>query len=310
MIHVEATIKYAGYDPRELNKWSKKRVCLVCDVCGRVRWARFDNCGDLCPDCSRKSQDRNDKVSMSLKGRSVPQEVRDKISKTLTGTHHTEEAKRKISEAQIGITRFRHTKESKQKLSIAHTGKVLTNEHKQRISDAFVNMHPDKKTEWKQNISAASKGRKGKPHTEETKQKLSKINKGKVLTPEHVNKILDTKRNMSPERKMEWRRRTSAANQGIPYEEWTGFSNRGNYCENFDEACRERIREKYNRLCYICNDNEENNGQKLSVHHVDQNKNQGCDGVLWKLVPLCRKCHSIALGEPLRSRIGFLLSVE
>ena len=35
MIHIEATIKYKGYDPRDLLHGSNKRVCRVCDGCCR-----------------------------------------------------------------------------------------------------------------------------------------------------------------------------------------------------------------------------------------------------------------------------------
>jgi 5-methylcytosine-specific restriction endonuclease McrA len=31
--------------------------------------------------------------------------------------------------------------------------------------------------------------------------------------------------------------------------------------------------------------------EKLPVHHVDHDKEQGCNGKPFNLVPLCRKCH-------------------
>jgi len=34
-------------------------------------------------------------------------------------------------------------------------------------------------------------------------------------------------------------KRLSATRQGIPYEEWTGFVSNGEYCEKFNEACKE-----------------------------------------------------------------------
>jgi hypothetical protein len=30
---------------------------------------------------------------------------------------------------------------------------------------------------------------------------------------------------------------------------------------------------------------------RLSVHHIDEDKEQGCNGKSWKLVPLCLQCH-------------------
>ena len=31
---------------------------------------------------------------------------------------------------------------------------------------------------------------------------------------------------------------------------------------------------------------------RLSVHHLDNDKEQGCNGKKWKLVPLCIHCHN------------------
>lgn len=130
---------------------------------------------------------------------------------------------------------------------------------------------PPRTKEWCNNMSISQKGRKKPPKSEETK------------------------------------RRSSATRQGIPYEEWNGYASRGGiYCEEFDEACKERIREKYNRLCYVCDKNEKNNGRKLDVHHVDMNKDQGCNGNEWKLVPLCKVCHGKSHYDPMRSRLQYL----
>jgi transposase len=71
-----------------------------------------------------------------------------------------------------------------------------------------------------------------------------------------------------------------------------GISNK--YCYHWTEELRESIREKHGRKCFLCDKTEEDNGQRLSVHHVDMNKNQGCGGHSWKLVPLCKRCHARA----------------
>ena len=64
------------------------------------------------------------------------------------------------------------------------------------------------------------------------------------------------------------------------------------YCPKFNSDKREEIREKYGRKCFICGKSEEETGRKLSCHHVDYNKNQGCGDNKWALVPLCGSCHS------------------
>lgn len=76
---------------------------------------------------------------------------------------------------------------------------------------------------------------------------------------------------------------------GIAREEWDGF--RSTYCELWCEELREHIRNKYSRVCFICGGTEEENGQKHSVHHVNYNKDCGCDGSECHLVPLCKRCH-------------------
>ena len=75
------------------------------------------------------------------------------------------------------------------------------------------------------------------------------------------------------------------------------------YCEKFDNACRERIRNKYNRVCFYCGKDEYTNNAKLSVHHLDMNKDQGCNGHEWRLVPLCRTCHGKAHTDTMTAKL-------
>lgn len=106
----------------------------------------------------------------------------------------------------------------------------------------------------------------------------------------------------------EHRIRMSCSKQGINREDWGGFIRNQPYCSKFNESCRELNRDKYNRCCFICNKSEKENGRKLSVHHVDMNKQQGCDGD-WCLVPLCSSCHGKAHSDPLQSRIQYLVKI-
>lgn len=141
------------------------------------------------------------------------------------------------------------------------------------------------------------KGIKKPPRTKEHCDNISKANKCRTITDE-------------------WRRNISVSMQGIPYEEWTGFVANGEYCEKFDETCRERIRAKYGCRCYICDKLQDENmtktgrSIKLAVHHVDRNKMQGCNGVQWKLIPLCMTCHNKTHSNTWIARIEYLLNVE
>jgi len=100
------------------------------------------------------SKETKDKISSSLKGRTP----------TFKGKRHTEESKQKLSESQRGNT-YRlgttHSKESKKKMSQAAMGRVSPNKGKTFSK------------ETRERMSKAAKNRDSKPHSEETKRKIS-----------------------------------------------------------------------------------------------------------------------------------------
>ena len=153
----------------------------------------------------------------------------------------------------------------------------------------------------KKKISKAMKGKKRKPTSEVTRKKQSETHKGK-LNPMYGVKSPNKDKKLSELHKQH----VSAGHQGIPYDEWEDYAKEKRYCPKFDNNCREANREKYGRNCFICNKTEKANGQKLSVHHVDMNKAQGCNSN-WKLVPLYKSCHSGAHNEKLIARLGYLI---
>lgn len=155
-----------------------------------------------------------------------------------------------------------------------------------------------------------AKSHEGIPLSEEHKKALSKSRKGRIFSVEHREKI--TAANTGKIRTEEIRQHYSACKQGIPYEDWTEYVSDGEYCHKFDEACRERIRAKYDYRCFVCdrpqdeNIDKNNNVWKLSVHHVDKNKDQGCNGHAFNLIPMCNRCHPKAHYDPLYSRLVYL----
>ena len=96
------------------------------------------------------------------------------------GTHHSEKTKDKMSAAQLGEKNHRYGKqnstETRKKLSDALSGRVLSEEHRQKISDA-------------------NKGKKcGRQLSEEHRQKISDAMTGRVLTEETKNRMSISKK--------------------------------------------------------------------------------------------------------------------
>ena len=152
-----------------------------------------------------------------------------------------------------------------------------------------------------------SNDRKGKKASPKACANMSKAAMGKKKLPRaRVNMSKAKIGKKKPLCTTEARQHLSAAAQGIPYDEWESFAKEQKYCPRFNETCKESNRNKYGRRCFICNKTEKANGQKLSVHHVDMDRAQGCESN-WKLVPLCRSCHSSAHNNELIARLGYLI---
>lgn len=109
----------------------------------------------------------------------------------------------------------------------------------------------------------------GKHHTKEAKEKISKFNKGKF------------------------------AGENSPH--WKGGISFEPYCHKFNDEFKQYVRVKFGNVCFLCNKTEEENGQRLSVHHVNYDKTCGCaeteeakkeDNKSCQFVPLCRSCNS------------------
>ena len=221
---------------------------------------------------------------------------------------------------------FRSYNNSKTQIcyTCGHKNKHLTEEHKKNISKSNIGRVQSKETRAK-----ISKSLTGKHRSEETKLKISKNmpdmsgvnnpNYGKIASAEtrlkQSNAHMGIKNyNYGKSIPEETLRRRSATSQNIPYEEWTEYVTDSPYCPNFNEKCRESNREKYGRRCFLCNKPEkfniDKNGiqRKLSVHHVDMNKQQGCDGHVWKLIPLCMKCHTLKNTITMMNYIEYILN--
>ncbi len=70
---------------------------------------------------------------------------------------------------------------------------------------------------------------------------------------------------------------------------WKGGKSFEPYCLKFNNKLKEEIRANFGHKCFLCPHIQ--NGRKLSIHHVDYDKNDLCNGKKWPLIPLCTKCH-------------------
>lgn len=88
MILSDATLKYKGYDPRDLKHKSTKRICCSCDECGRVRWVAKQGYRSLCNSC-KQIGNKNPMFGVHRYGKDAPnygkylsKDHKDKISKS------------------------------------------------------------------------------------------------------------------------------------------------------------------------------------------------------------------------------------
>lgn len=280
MIDEQRTLEIYGYTSDDLTKGSNKFVVRVCDECGRytdVVFAEYNRqkYPDMCSFCS-KSGERH-----PLFGKSPSKETRDKIGAGNKGKTRSVEHIEALRKANTGRSM---SDQHKEKLRIISTGRVVSAETRRKQSVVRKGRTPSQAC-----IVAARKSHRGHHLTDNHRAAISLANTGR-------------------ETSMETRIKQSCAKQGILLEEWDGFVSRGEYCEKFDEACREKCREKYDRRCFVCGKTEEENKQRLSVHHVFKNKNAGCDDSELELIPLCVSCHSSSHSEPLYSMVLYILN--
>jgi hypothetical protein len=136
-------------------------------------------------------------------------------------------------------------------------------------------------------LSCAKKGKNGpmfsKHHSEEAKIAIGKGHKGE--TSPRKDKILseETKALIS---------KNHADVSGANNPAWCNGISFEPYCIKFNDEYKNCIRNLFGNECFLCGKTEDNNGRALDVHHVNYNKDCGCDETKCICVPLCHSCHS------------------
>jgi hypothetical protein len=160
-------------------------------------------------------------------------------------------------------------------LPCSNKSEYVTDEHRRKIGKSSKGRIPG--SEAREKMSEAQKGRH---HTEESKRKMSESAKKRAPVSEETRlkmSISCKKRLENPENNPSWR----------------GGISIGKYCHEFNDEIRQCTRDKYNNCDYISGlpDHVCNSRRKLDVHHVDYNKEQGCDEHDWQLIPLSQSNH-------------------
>jgi len=109
----------------------------------------------------------------------------------------------------------------------------------------------------------------------------------------HPAKRPEVRARMSKRSKKQWEDpefRNSRSGENSP--NWQNGRSFLPYCPKFNDELKESIRNRDGRTCVLCGKGEILNGRKLSVHHIDSDKMQGCRGKNWYLCALCISCNS------------------
>lgn len=170
----------------------------------RIPNGRFKNSGGYhLTDAQKKN------LSEKNKGKPRSKEICEKISQSNKGKHNnykhsfeickqislkkigrvpSDEEKRKIA---IALTGIRRSDETKQKMSIAQKGKKISEEHKEKIRISNRNRQPVS-LETREKLSKIWKGKKRLQFTEEHLLKLSESHKNHIHSEEQKKKISDS----------------------------------------------------------------------------------------------------------------------
>lgn len=207
MIHREATIKYKGYDPDDLKPQSTKRICCICDKCGRVRWISKFAYSNLCRKCvhkgenngmfgKRHSKESREKMSNEMKGEnnlSKRSDVKKKISKAKKGYKHTQQTREKISRSikkgfingrisTLGMLGKTHSEKIREKLSGSQRKRYEDPEERKKTSEAMkgenngmFGKHPSEETREKMRQSALNRKTKSKSFDTSIELKIQQI---------------------------------------------------------------------------------------------------------------------------------------
>lgn len=177
------------------------------------------------------------------------------------GCVFSEEHKRKLSEAKKGNSYA--------------TGHTLSEESRNQIRDKLIGIPISeecrKNREGK--YSGINNPNYGKVMSQDQREKISKKLRGRKLPVEVCLKL-------------------KGLRAGEKHHAWKGGISFEPYCVKFNADLRERVRVFFGHVCLLCGKTQRENGERLSVHHVNFDKMTCCNDVKPLFVPLCSSCHT------------------
>jgi hypothetical protein len=177
----------------------------------------------------------------------------------------------------------KHTEETKRRMSEVHKGIPHTEEHCINISNSL----KGRKITWTDKLSRAHIGKRA---SDETRQKMCAVRGGKN-NPFYGKKHSEETKNAISKIRIEMK--LGAGEKNGQYIDGRSFYP---YCEKFNARRRKAVRQFFHNICICCGCHKDENlvanrAINLDVHHIDHDKDQGCNGKPFNLVPFCRKDH-------------------
>jgi len=185
------------------------------------------------------------------------------------GKHPSEETRAKLRLRTGEKNAFygkHHTEETKEKIRKGNIGREISKETREKMSKSL-------KGRIKSDLECKhlSEALIGKKRPKETREKIRKTLTGKKASKETCEKL-------------------SKVKSGERNPNWKGGASYFPYCQKFDRKRKQAVRNFFNNLC-ICT-GEPQYHRALSVHHIDHDKEQGCNGKPFNLVPMSSHHHS------------------
>lgn len=267
MINREATIRWKGYDPDEIILHPSKKVWANCDKCGDGRWIALSDYCDLCHKCAMVLRSGKNHHFFGKYGNDHPRGGKPSWNRGLTKENN--KSVKKISESNKG--RYG----------------TLNNNYNTKI-DKFIEENVNK------HLCGCGCGEFIKIIRQHYSSGIPKYIHNHWCKGEE-NPMY------GKEQTLVSRIKSSCTHKNISIDDFDGFG--GEYCYKFNDKLKNKIRNRYNNCDYIsglpdyiCNIL---NGKlwKLDVHHVDYDKQQGCNGIKWILIPLSRSNHVKITGK-------------